>query len=269
MPLEIHSRKALYTRPPRAEDQGRDPMVRRPAKAVSRDNAAQVAQAARESRPQVKHNWSHDLESFFWLLFWFLSLRVVLDLESSDYISCQQWRDTWAVFVFQTVTSATDEKIQAFTQDDIMTMQLAACLPCEHRALVDSLEELRWQLWNSHHERKPEEHTRAYHACYFQPVRFCLQDCLAHLKNGVAIRLEPYSTQVQLIADVSKRSQPPTTGHKRSRGHRDEESGPPEDDALPVLLPPAKASKANTKAGRRRSARDRKGKRKAESDTDT
>jgi hypothetical protein len=219
MALEIHSQTPLYVRPPRR--QAGNPLLRRKTDTVSRADAAEIA-ASIDFKPALRHNWTHDLESFFWLLLWFLALRLVLDPASPELVDCETWR-AWARSIFQATSIPTDERREIFTEPGSLKVQLAACLPPQHRSLVDALEDLRGHLWTSHHNRQSDENSRGHHAPYFAPVRFCLEDCLQHAsQSGIKMPLVPSSTRVPTssISPLFSNgvSRPQTPPRKRLRG---------------------------------------------------
>jgi hypothetical protein len=213
MALEIHSQTPLYVQPPRPR--AGNPLLRRKTTAVSRANAAQIA-ATGDFKPALRHNWTHDLESFFWLLLWFLALRLVLDSMSAEFVDCETWR-AWARSIFQATPIPADERREIFTEPETLEVQLAACLPSQHRSLVDALEDLRAHLWTSHHNRQSDENSRGYHAPYFAPVRFCLEDCLQHAsQSGIKMPLEPCTIRVPspeispfIVSGISQPRTPP------------------------------------------------------------
>jgi hypothetical protein len=201
MALEIHEQELLYVSP---EDvKGSDD----PPAWPSRHDPVLVTAVCRGFPSSVRHNWSHDLESFFWLLLWFLVMRLDFD---SDGKECYR---AWGARTFHSAPIPTPDRRAVFTKPGRMTESLASYLPAEHHTLAHQLEYLRKLLRASHMSRKPDEHSRAYHAPYFATARYCLQACLVHSQQpGMTMPLEPL---IATDGDI----QPTVRGRKRPRSH--------------------------------------------------
>jgi hypothetical protein len=217
MAYEIHSQRTLHVYAPPADLDAGNPFT--PASGEVLVNASELA-AASESDLRLRHNWSHDLETFFWLLFWFLAIRLLLDSGSPEFAGWEKWR-LWAKSVFRATTTPSDLKCAVFTTSRLFPARLAACLPPQHRPLVQALDDVRRHRWRSHYNRQPGERSRAYHAPYFTPVRRCLQSCLEHTSQpGMTMPLQPYlicGRMPTAVPSINGIVQPQKKSQKRSQ----------------------------------------------------
>jgi hypothetical protein len=172
---------------------------------------------AKVSPPGVKHTWSHDLESFFWLLLLFLALLITLDPDNLHSEEIEDWRTKWATPIFQDSDKPSDDRMMAFKESNELRSGLAACLPKEHRKLAKPVGNVRLNLHNSHRNRQPKERSaQSHHAGYFFILRECLQACLKHAQEErfAGIPLGPHSDALPLLAAPVVRSQPEDLGEK-------------------------------------------------------
>jgi hypothetical protein len=172
MALEVHDQGSLYI--PSEE------FAKKHVKPVFGDRASHVggahtsADTPKVKLAVIKHNWSHDLESFLWLLLWFILLRLLFGPDDSELkAKCR----AWGFGIFDERSEPSSLKRVVFTEKDKMLEGLKERLPLDYRGFAERLEYMRQSLWSSHLHRGPEERTREYHVPFFDRVRYSLQAC--------------------------------------------------------------------------------------------
>jgi hypothetical protein len=174
MPFEVHSQIPLHV-PTRADELRYKPAFSKLGDGVNKpgDGVNEPANTQKGLPVTVKHNWSHDLESFFWLLLWFILLRLMFDQDELK-IKRQEWGND----IFDEGSEPSWLRRTVFTIQETLVNGLKAWLPVKYRSFVGPLEFMRETLWRSQSEREPHVRTQESHAPYFVTVRDCLQACL-------------------------------------------------------------------------------------------
>jgi hypothetical protein len=142
----------------------------------------------------VKHNWSHDLESYLWLALWFISMRLLFDPATAR-TACRHW----GAAIFNEASSPSPTRWRIFTGEDLPD-ELEHHLPSEYEEIIDGLEFIRSAIHTSHLERGPEEHRQTYHAPYFSAVRAGLELCRSCAERLGSMPLETFESVVALNA---------------------------------------------------------------------
>jgi hypothetical protein len=227
MPIEVHSQSPIHT-PTRASKRGEKfkLAVSKPGHGVNEpghgvnepgEGVNESANTQKALLVTVKHNWSHDLESFFWLLLWFILLRLMFD---HDELKTE--RQEWGNEIFDEGSEPSWLRHTVFKIQKYLVNGLRAWLPVKYRSFVQPLEFIRENLWRSHFDRKPDERSQEYHVSDFVTVRDCLQACLYIDEEVGPIPLEQANLPTTLIATPNK-----------SGAHSDEFQV-----VSPVILPP-------------------------------